>query len=88
MSTSKDCIVHEIDVAFTDVNELARLIKILKADPRFVVTTSLTKFLKIPYQYHYWYSKSNLCIKVSNKDGKIFDLVDKLLKTYDKISDD
>lgn len=87
MSSVKGSAVHEIDVTFTEVNELDKLIKKLKLDPRLSLTTSLKKFSNTPYQYHYWYSKSKLSMKISNRDGKIFDLVHNLLKNYDKVSD-
>ena len=87
MSPVKQSCVHEIDVTFTKVDELDLLVKRLKKDNHVTVTTSLKKFEKTPYQYDYWYSKSKVVMKIANKDCKIFDLTDKLLKTYDKVSD-
>lgn len=78
--------VHEINVELKDVTELDKLIKFLKADPRITITNSLAKFSKTPYKYDYWYSKAKKSIKIADKDGKIFDLTNKLLKAYDKVS--
>jgi len=87
MDPSKSNSVHEIDVSFTSVDDIDALIKRMKTDPYISMTTSLKKFSKIPYEYDYWYSKSKQAMKISDKNGKIFDLTDKLLKTYDKVSD-
>ena len=87
MSLTKHNGVYEVDAIFTEMHELDKLIKILRAEPYVTVTTSLKKFQQVPYQYDYWYSKSKMLVKIANKDGKIFSLIDRLLKIYDKISD-
>ena len=87
MTPRKSNSVHEIDVTFTNVDDIDKLIKRMKTDPYTLMTTSLKKFSTIPYKYDYWYSKTKQAMKISDKNGKIFDLTDKLLKTYDKVSD-
>lgn len=85
MSPVKNSTVKEIDVKFEDKIELDNTIKKLKADSYVNLTTSLKKFQQEPREYDYWYSKAKMEMKICNKNNKIFDLTDKLLKTYDKI---
>lgn len=78
--------VHIVDVIFDKSNELSKLIKLLKNDPKLTTTTSLKKFEEVPYKYDFWYSSIKNMAKIADRDGKIFDLIDKLLKLYDKVS--
>jgi hypothetical protein len=84
---SQDNSVHIVDATFDNSNELDKLIKLLKNDPKLTTSTSLKKFEQLPYKYDYWYSKTKHMVKIADRDGKIFDLIDKLLKLYDKVSD-
>lgn len=83
----KQSSVHEIDVTFTNKDDLSNVVKKLKSDSYVTITASLNKFEKSPPQYDYWYSKSKSVMKIADTEGKIFDLTDKLLKVYDKVSD-
>lgn len=78
--------IKEVNITFTDSKELVALITRLKQDPKLSVTNSSKKFSNTPRKYHIYYSKVKMLIKVANIDGSVHDLVDKVIKIYDKVS--
>lgn len=77
--------IKVVNITFTDLKELDKLLNRLKSDPKLSSTNSLKKFNNLPRKYHFYYSKSKMLIILANIDNSIHDLIDKVIKTYDKI---